>query len=77
MDGSGRIGAPAAATVGLSLNASAFRTGQRLTLAATVTAGSPSMTADFYVALQLPNGTLLFLQGNGVVTPTPQPILRT
>lgn len=60
----------------LSLNPASFRSGQILTLTATVTPGPTPVTADVYVAVQLPDETLLFLLGDGSITGSLQPIVR-
>jgi len=62
--------------LGLGLNQLAFRRDERLTLTATVMPGPTPVTADVYVAVQLPDGGLLFLLGDGSITPTLQPIVR-
>jgi len=55
----------ASATVTLRLNASAFNTAATMILNATTVAGNPPTVADIYVALQLPDGTLLVMQPDG------------
>ena len=60
----------------LSLNQGSFSTGQTLILDAATAPGPSPVTADVYVALRLPNGSLLFLQGGGGVTANPAPILQ-
>lgn len=47
-------------TLALGLNQSSFRSGQTLSLTATVTPGATPRTVDVYVAVSLPDGTLLF-----------------
>ena len=59
----------------VSLNQSAYQAGQNLSLTAAVTPGGNPPTVDVYVALQLPTGTLLFLQGNGTFTTTWSPLI--
>lgn len=60
----------------LQLNQATFYTGQSLTFGVTVTPGPVPPTADAYVALALPDGTLLFLQGDGTFTRVVRPIVR-
>lgn len=59
----------------LSLNATAFRRGDTLSLTATVTPGMTPIIVDAYVAIQLPDRTLLFLQGGGSLTTNVLPIV--
>lgn len=59
----------------LRLNQAAFRQGETLILAATVTPGLAPVTVDAYVAVRLPDGTLLFLQGDGSFTLDLRPIV--
>jgi len=59
----------------LSLNQAAYQAGQNLGLTAAVTPGATPPTVDVYVALQLPTGTLLFLQGNGSFTTNLTPLV--
>ena len=61
--------------LGLSLNATSFRPGETLVLSATVTPGSTPVQVDAYVAVELPDGSLLFFQGNDRFTPVLQPIV--
>jgi len=60
----------------LTLNQSVFHQSQQLTLGARVVPGATPVVADVYVAVQLPDGSLLFLQGNGTFTWDLQPIVR-
>jgi len=59
--------------VGLNLNRSSFATGSTMTVTASTTPGFTPVNADVYVALQLPDGTLLVMQPDGsfstVLTP--------
>ena len=55
-------------TLCLSLNQNTFQAGQTMNLSASVTPGPTPPPVDVYIALQLPTGTLLFLQGNGSFT---------
>jgi hypothetical protein len=64
-------------SLALTLNQSAFHRSQQLTLGATVAPGATPVVADVYVALQLPDGSLLFLQGDGTLTWSLQPIVRS
>ncbi len=57
----------------LGLNQSVFQTGETLSLTATVYPSPSPVTADVYIALQLPAGTLLFLKGDGTLTDVQQP----
>ena len=63
-------------TLALGLNQSSFRTGGALSLTATVAPGATPSTVDVYVALSLPGGFLLFLQGDGSLTWVLQPMVR-
>lgn len=60
----------------LNLNGTGYRRGDTLILTDTITPGTTPRTADLYVALQLPNGTLFFLQGDGSFTPGVRPFRR-
>jgi len=60
----------------LGLNQATFHTWQQLTLGGTVYSGATPVTADVYVAVQLPDGGLLFLQGDGNLTWNLQPLVR-
>ena len=64
-------------TIGLTLNQTSFRPGETLVLNATVTPGATPVVADVYVAVQLPDGTLLFLLGDGSISPVLQPIVQS
>ncbi len=59
----------------LTVNHAVFGAGEQLILSATVTPGPTPVTADVYVALQLTDGSLLFLQGDGSLSSTLQPIV--
>jgi len=61
------VNAPVASTFGLNLNAAAFNstTNKMMILNATTVTSIPPTHADVYVALQLPDGTLLAMQPNG------------
>jgi hypothetical protein len=63
-------------TLTLTVNQSSFHPGNTLTLSASVTPGSTPQTVDAYVAIRLPDETLLFLRGDGSLTPDVQPIVR-
>jgi len=58
---------PAISSIGINLNGTAFnsRTNKTMTLTATTIASAPVTNADVYIALQLPNGTLLVMQPGG------------
>src|SRR5262245_45854244 len=60
----------------LTLNQATFQQGDTLTVTATVYPGEGSRLVDAYVALRLPDQTLWFLQGDGSLTPTVQPLLH-
>ncbi len=62
-------------TLCITLNQPTFQAGQALNLSATVTPGPTPPNVDVYVALQLPTGTLLFLQGNGAFTTNLTPLV--
>lgn len=55
----------AANSVSLNLNASAFTSGDTLTVTGTTVATGPVSQADLYYGLRLPDGTLLIMQPNG------------
>jgi len=65
-------------SVALNLNAASFNTGSSLTLTRSMFSGIPVANADIYVALLLPDGTLLIFQPNGsastAITPRPADI---
>lgn len=62
-------------TLCISLNQPTFQAGNALSLSATVTPGVTPPAVDVYVALQLPAGSLLFLQGNGTFTTDLTPLV--
>ncbi len=62
-------------TVALSVNQPSFQPGEELTLSATVTPGPILMNADVYVAVEVPGGSLLFLQGDGSLVSAVQPLV--
>jgi len=66
---------PVLPNVALNLNAASFSTGSTLTLTRSMFSGIPVANADIYVALLLPDGTLLIFQPNGSVSTaiTPRP----
>ena len=72
----GQFIGPELAGVSLTLNQATFRRGETLTLGATTYAGDTPHPVDAYVAVQLPDGTLFFLQGDGSLTTAIQPIVR-
>lgn len=56
----------ASATIALNLNPLSYITGDMMTMRVTTVAGPPPGTlADIYIALQLPDGTLLVMQPDG------------
>lgn len=59
----------------LALNATGFRTGEPLAIGLALSQAPGPVDRDVYVALQLPDGSLLFLTGEGGATPTPTPYL--
>lgn len=65
----------AAPTLALRLNQCAFRSGETLTLTASVTPEGMPQVVDVYLAVRLPDGSLLFLQGDGSVTTSVRPIV--
>jgi len=65
--------APAVAS--LALNAASFVTGDTLILSATVTPGASPVVADVYLAIQLPNGTVFFMESDGGFSTTIGPAL--
>lgn len=60
----------------LALNQADFRSGETLSLQASVTPGPVSFMADAYVAIALPTGGLLFLQGDGSLSLEPRPLVH-
>ena len=65
----------AAPTLALRLNQCAFRSGDTLALTASVTPEGTPQVVDVSLAVQLPDGSLLFLQGDGSVTTSVRPIV--
>jgi len=59
------ISAASQGLASLSLNASAYITGDSLTLSATVTPGPTAVAADVYLAIQFPDGRVFFRQADG------------
>jgi hypothetical protein len=55
-------------SLALTLNQTSFQSNQTLILTATLTSGATPLAVDLYMAVQLPNGSLLFLQGGGSFT---------
>jgi len=68
---------PMNAPVTLGLNGLAFNstTNSQMTLTATTVATNPFTKADIYIALQLPDGTLLLMQPNGSFSTTITPLV--
>lgn len=66
-------GAPAVAS--LALNAASFVTGNTLILSATTTPGASPIVADVYLAIQLPDGTVFFMESDGGFSSTIGPAL--
>jgi lysophospholipase L1-like esterase len=60
----------------LRVNDSSFAPGEILTLTMTITPEATPLVVDAYVALQLPDQSLWFLNADGSLTPEPQPYLR-
>lgn len=63
-------------TAALGVNQPSYHRSDTLTLAATATPGSTPQTVDIHIALQLPDGRLLFWQGDLNFTPAIQPLMR-
>jgi len=61
--------------ISASVNGTAFTAGQTMTLTISTTAGAPPVQADAYIALQLPDGTLLLMQPNLSFSPAINPLL--
>jgi lysophospholipase L1-like esterase len=59
----------------LQVNDGSLAPGDPLTLTVTVTPESVPLVVDLYVALQLPDQTVWFLQVDGSLTPEPRPLL--
>jgi hypothetical protein len=55
-------------SLSIGLNSTSFQPQDTLILSATVTPGATSQNVDAYVAIQLPDSTLLFLTGSGTFT---------
>jgi len=64
-----------APVIGLNTNGSSFATGNAMTLTASTTPGATPTNADVYVALQLPDGTLLVMQPDGSFNTTLTPLV--
>lgn len=62
-------------TILLDLNSTFFNTGNTLTLTETTAASNPVTLADKYIALQLPDGTLLVMQPDGSFSPAITPLV--
>jgi len=62
-------------SISLALNPGPFNTNSMMTLTATTVAGNPATNADVYVALQLPDGTLLVMQPDGSFSTALTPLL--
>jgi len=69
------VTAPLTPLISLSLNSAAFRTNNTMTVTASTLASNPPTNADVYVALQLPDGTLLVMQPDGSFGTTLTPLL--
>jgi len=69
------VTAPLTPLISLSLNSAAFRTNNTMTLTASTLASAPVANADIYVALKLPDGTLLVMQPNGSFSTALTPLL--
>jgi hypothetical protein len=67
---------PAPPRLTLALNAASYRTGDTMTVVATVEPGSPPAQVDAYVSVRLPNGQFLSAQLNGTVVPGQVPIAK-
>lgn len=63
-------------TLALQVTQGAFRTGQTLTLTATLTPGTSPVTVDAYVVVRLPGGSMLSLTLGGGIVPGIVPIAR-
>lgn len=62
-------------SLGLDQDKACFRSAQSLGLAVTVTPGGPPIRVNGYVAVVIPGGLLLFLQGDGSLTTEWRPIV--
>src|SRR5262249_37246889 len=60
----------------VNLNQATFQQGDTLTVTATVDPGAQPRLVDVYVALRLPDQSVWFLQGDGDLTPTVQPLVH-
>jgi len=63
------------ASASLALNAASFVTGDTLILSATAIPGASPVVADVYLAIQLPDGTVFFMQSDGGFSSTIAPAL--
>lgn len=64
-------------TVPLSLNQQSFRSGDILTLTVSIYPGASATSVDAYIALRLPNGSLLFLLLGANFTGSMNPIVSS
>jgi len=66
---------PPLPTIGLALNGTAYNTSSTMTVTASTVQSAPVANADVYVALQLPDGTLLVMQPDGSFSTTLTPLV--
>jgi len=73
----GAAGAASAAppSVSLNLNALNYVAGNTMNLTVSTIAGTVPTASDVYIALQLPDGTLLYMQANGSFSATLVPFV--
>jgi hypothetical protein len=64
-------------TLTLQLNQNAFQLGQTMILGAMLTPGTPPMLVDAYVVIQLPDGSLFSLTGDGSFVPGVMPVVTS
>lgn len=64
-------------SVAITADHSTYRAGDRIVVTVATVPGSSSVTVDAYAAIQLPDGRLFFLQGDGSLTGATQPIIRS
>jgi YVTN family beta-propeller protein len=58
----------------LALNDASYTAGESMALSITVVPGATPPTVDLFVALELANGSLMYLRSNGTLTPLVRPL---
>lgn len=67
---------PSSPQLTLALNQALFHRGDTLVLTAVISPSQIPRSVDVYIALQLPDGTLFFMQADGSFTPEIRPVVR-